>query len=103
MACNCRVSMLHIKVSLNATAMGGLSLTSVLFTTVSIHPLSLSTISCTCLIPIVLYFQVGFFTCDVSALVVSSPKFQLHLLGVPYFDLVVSINCKGNSTQVPCT
>src|SRR5687767_14467714 len=95
------VSILQINVSLKARVIGGLSLTSALPVTVPTHPLSLSTDSVTVFEPVVLYFQDGFFKLDTSLLVVSSPKSQLHLAAEPYLDVVRSINCSGNNTQVP--
>ncbi len=86
------VSILQIKVSLNAKLSDGLSTTVSVFVTVSIHPTLFATISLICVVSAEGYFQAVSFACAVSAKVVASPKSHKRLLIVPYFVTEVSLN-----------
>src|SRR4029078_10265760 len=93
--------MLQIKVSRNGNVIGGLSYTMMSLITVSKHPFVLPTMKITCFVPAFVYFHEGFGSTDESAAVVSSPKFHLHPVTVPYVVLVVSVNWNAKSLQAP--
>src|SRR4029079_16040629 len=81
---NCNVSISQINVSLKGTVISGLSLISTSVETVSIQPLLLSTVNVTFTIPGSVYFQEGVRVCEVSFVLIGSPKSQLHLFANPY-------------------
>ena len=99
--CNWRVSILQMSVSRKGKKMGGFRVISTIRVTLSRQPLVLETIKVTCFIPVSLYFQDGLGRVELSAVWLASPKFQYQDETRPYFDLVVSVNKTGFSTQVP--